>query len=679
MDYMKADNINLLEFLGSSKRTFNIPVYQRNYDWKVSHCKRLFDDVEKIIINEKESHFLGTIVYVDGEKNATFREFIVIDGQQRLTSTMILLKALHDELNDEDIKADILEEYLINRRAPEKLRIKLKPIKSDYEVYNKIINGEKNTDTQNNIFGNYKYFCNLIENSDLKPEEIYKGIQKLEIVYIQLDSEKENPQLIFESLNSTGLDLTQADLIRNFLLMGQTYSMQEHLYKKYWVNIEAVLPNSLISDFIRDYLTLKTSSIPKKEKVYDAFKQYYEELKNYNAEGVLEELLTFAEYYSWFTYCNSNDEKINLRLKQLQRIKSTTVYPFLLNVFEDCYLYKNIDQEEVTKVLDVIISYVFRRLICEIPTNALNKIFASIHKDISKNKKKKLQLHENVALVLLSKKGKAIFPRDEVFKESFITKDIYNFKQCKYLLECLEGYKNKEQVDFSQITIEHIMPQTLSPKWQVDLGKKYKEIYDIYLHRIGNLTLSGYNGELSNKSYEEKKLILLKSNVSINRDLSKFEYWNEKSIEQRGVELFNIAKEIWSQPNIDVINIEENDAKSEFDLMEDNNVTGREPVELTIIDGKKQVNSWREFFRAICMSMYEYDAEIFKGLVKHKDFKGRTKRIITEDIDSLRAPFKITDTIFIEQNLSANDALNYSKLVVEKYEGMEDEVTYRIR
>lgn len=676
---MKADNMNLLEFLGSSKRTFNIPVYQRNYDWKRLHCKRLFHDVEKIIKNNKESHFLGTIVYVDGKRDANFREFIVIDGQQRLTSTMLFLKALHDTVKDTCLKEDIFEDYLINKRAPERLRIKLKPIKSDFDIYNKIINNEEVSNRENNIYNNYRYLLNLIERSELTPEEILYGIQKLEIVYIQLDSQKENPQLIFESLNSTGLDLTQADLIRNYLLMGESYSKQEYLYKKYWINIEMLLPNTLISDFIRDYLTLKTTSISKRDKVYEAFKSYFETLKDYDSEKLLEELLVFSEYYSWFVYCNSSNDEINDKLEQLQRLKSTTIYPFLLHVFEACYCYKKIDKKQVVKVIDVIISYVFRRLICEIPTNVLNKIFATLQKDIEKIDNRELELFERVFIVLLNKKGKGIFPKDENFKESFINKDVYRFKQNKYLLEKLEKYNSKETVDVTQLTIEHIMPQTLTPKWQVDLGKKYKDIHEKYLHRIGNLTLSGYNGELSNKSYEEKRSMLVDSNIYLNRELAKYEYWNEKIIEERGIDLFEKAKKIWILPDVNIKIINPHDMRNEFELMEDNNVTGREPYELNIIGEKIFINSWREFFRVLCLRMYEYDSEIFRGLVKHKDFKGRKKRIITDDETSLRKSYKINDIIYLEQHLSANDALNYSKLVVDKYEGMEDEITYKIK
>lgn len=232
------------------------------------------------------------MVYIQGEDTASFREFVVIDGQQRLTSIMLLLKALKDVIADMDTKEDIYESFLINKRAPEEYRIKLKPMKQDYTIYKEIINGDIDELPESAILANYKYFLELINLSSLTPEEIYMGIQKLEIVYIQLSRENENPQLIFESLNSTGLDLTQADLIRNYLLMGEEYSKQEELYTNYWVKIENLLPDMIISDFIRDYLTLKTGVIPNKDKVYVYFKEYYQGLNNYDVEGLLEELKT---------------------------------------------------------------------------------------------------------------------------------------------------------------------------------------------------------------------------------------------------------------------------------------------------------------------------------------------------------------------------------------------------
>lgn len=677
---MKADNINLLEFISTSKRTFKIPVYQRNYDWKKTQCLTLFRDIEKIAKDKNRSiHFLGTMVYIQGEDTANFREFIVIDGQQRLTSIMLLLKALKERIVDTDTQEDIYENYLINKRAPEEYRIKLKPMKQDYKIYKEIINGDIDGLSESPILSNYKYFLELIDSSSLDPKEIYYGIQKLEIVYIQLSRENENPQLIFESLNSTGLDLTQADLIRNYLLMGEEYSKQEELYSNYWVKIENLLPDMLISDFIRDYLTLKTGTIPNKDKVYINFKDYYQQLSNYNVDKLLGELKTYGKYYSWFKYCNCPDEDINNRLVELQRLKSTVVYPFLLSIFEEWYVCKNITNEELKLALDVIISYVLRRLVCDLPTNALNKVFASLAKEISKDKYRDLELNKKISIVLINKKGKAAFPNDILLKECFVNKDFYHFKQGKFILEEIELNKSKEKVKLDGTTIEHVMPQKLTSKWKVDLGKKYNDIHERNINKIGNLTLTGYNSELSNKSFSEKKEFFKNSNINLNRDFSNYDIWNEVSIEKRSNSLFESAIKIWKYPLIEERYINNEIDTGEFEIMDDIDVTGRSPYEIQVCGSKYSVNSWREFFTCICTVMYEYDPQIFKTLIKHNDFKGRKKRIITDDISNLIKPAEIADGIYIEKNLSANDALNYSKLVVEKYEGMENEIVYKIK
>lgn len=675
---MKADNLSFLEFIGASKRTFYIPVYQRNYDWKRMQCITLFKDIERIAVDKnRNSHFLGTIVYVEGDSTANFRQFIVIDGQQRLTSIMILLKAILDSTENEELKLEIKESYLTNRFSPEPLRIKLKPMKSDSCNFQKLINDQIQDMEESQILLNYNLFMDLIRESNLSSEEVYQGIQKLEIVYIQLTKEKENPQLIFESLNSTGLDLTQADLIRNYLLMGQAYDQQEKLYNDYWIKLEKMLPDAMISDFIRDYLTLKTGIIPNKDHVYNSFKDYYQSLGNYDAEGFLDELTTYGEYYSWFKYCNSPNEEVNGRLSQLQRLKSTTVYPFLLNIFEDCYMYQNINIQMVCKTLDIILAYVMRRLLCEMPTNALNKVFASMTKDIERYNDK--ELCEKVALVLAGKKGKVIFPDDVLVKDKLLLRNSYKFPHIKYVLEQVERKQGKEIVSFDELTIEHIMPQTLTAKWKIDLGKKATEIYEKYVHCIGNLTLTGYNSEMSNDSFEEKKRIYKESNIYISKQLSNVDMWGESEINERSEWIIKEICSIWQCPDVIKLNQTDTDTRTEFDIMDEVDVTGRTPCEVEICGGIVSVDSWRSFLKNICMQMYEYDAQIFRSLIRHKDFKGRSKRIISDTDENMRVPQKIAEGIYLEMNLSANEALNYAKLVIDKYEGMENECSYRLR
>lgn len=675
---MKADNIQLLEFISASKRTFSIPVYQRNYDWKSIQCKTLFKDIEAIAVdNQRASHFLGTIVYVEGESKADFRKFTVIDGQQRLTSIMLLLKAILDSTDDEYLKEEIKDGYLTNKYTKEEaLRIKLKPMKSDADNYKKLINNHIKDMEESQVLLNYNLFKMLISESELSPEVIFQGVQKLEIVYIQLDRNKENPQLIFESLNSTGLDLTQADLIRNYLLMGEEYEQQERLYNEYWTKLENLLPDALISDFIRDYLTLKTGIIPKKDDVYGNFKTYFRSLDNFDSEGFLEELVTYGEYYSWFKYGNSPEEKINQRLLQLQRLKSTVVYPYVLNIFEDCYLYHDIDVDEVCKTLDVILSYVMRKLLCELPTNGLNKIFATMAKDVQNYKNDPTDVR--VAKVLAMKKGKMIFPNDSLMKEKLLSRDSYKFPHIKYVLEQIERSKGKEIVDFNATTIEHIMPQTLSNQWKTYLGKKAIDIRDKYVHNLGNLTLTGYNSELSNLSFENKKDYYKASHIYMNKEISEYTDWTEKEILLRGRELINIICDIWKCPK-EVKGENFVDMRTEFDFTDEVDVTGRVPAEFEICGEIVTVDSWKEFFVKVCTYMYAYDSQSFRKLVFHKDFQGRIKRIIDTTDNNMRSPVKIIEGIYLETNLSANELLNYTKLVIEKFAGLDDEFSFKLK
>lgn len=675
---MKADNINFLEFIGPGKRTFYIPVYQRNYDWKKLQCTTLFKDIESIAIDDtRYSHFLGTIVYIEGNSTANFREFIVIDGQQRLTTIMILLKAILDQTENEELKQDIKECYLTNRFSPEPLKIKLKPMKSDSKNYQKLIHDQIEDMEESQILFNYNLFKQLISESSLTPEELYTGIQKLEIVYIQLTKEKENPQLIFESLNSTGLDLTQADLIRNYLLMGQSYQQQERLYHHYWIKLETMLPDVMISDFIRDYLTLKTGNISNKDKVYQNFKNFYHSLNDIKEETFLEELTSYGKYYSWFKYCNCPDDVVNIRLSQLQRLKSTVVYPFLLYLFEGCYSLHLIDTDILCKTLDIILSYVMRRLLCEMQTNVLNKVFASMAKDIPLYNDE--NLYEKVVSLLALKKGKAIFPNNSLLKEKLLTRNCYKFPHIKYVLEQIEKKQGKEIVEFHNLTIEHIMPQTLSAKWRIDLGKKAIEIHEKYLHCIGNLTLTGYNPELSNSSFEEKKEQYKKSNLYMNKKIANNELWTETEIIERNEFMFQEISSIWECPEIINHALSSIDMRSEFDIMDEVNVTGRIPCELEICNKTISIDSWRGFFKNICLQMYEYDFQIFRSLVRHKDFQGRSKRIINDLPDGMRVPQKIAEGVYIEMNLSANDVLNYSKLIIDKFEDVENTCSYKLK
>ena len=673
---MEANKIKLLEFLGTTKKTFNIPVYQRNYDWKEEHCTRLFRDIENIAkSNYEQEHFIGTVVYVLSYVQPTYQELVLIDGQQRITSITLLIKALYDTIQDEDVKEDILETYLINKRAPENLRVKLKPIESDAVSYRNIIENQGVLENSN-IGKNYNLFKALLANSKFTAENIYNALNNIELVYIQLEKDKksENPQMIFESPNSTGLSLTQGDLIRNFLLMNHSYDEQTRLYKEYWLKIEKLLTNSEISDFVRDYLTMKKGNIPNKDKVYIVFKDFASDPElNMDEEGILEDLLMYAEYYSWFLLCNSPYETLNKELSQLQQLKSTTVYPAILYIFEDCFEYQKIQLQELEKILKLIVSYLFRRVICGYPTHSLNKIFAGFVNAFEKSNK--TSDYDKILEILMSKSSSGTFPRDEEFRNEFIKKDLYKTKIDKYTLYQIEKYKSKEIIELSDdITIEHIMPQKLNPTWQIALGNKYEEIHTEYLHTIGNLTLTGYNSNLSNKNFIDKKEIFKDSNIFLSRSIRDYDLWNKESIINRAKDLFDIAKEIWFIPE-EYNKVSNNDITNysiDYNIMDDINVTGEKPRQLIVADMEYNVNSWKDVFRRLADLLFEIDKNTFEKFLKHSDFKGREKRIVSNTDDGMNSPYMVADGVYLETNLNANAIINYCRLMAEHYELQED-------
>ncbi len=674
---MEAGKIRLVELINANKRTFNIPVYQRNYDWKNLQCERLFKDIENIALyNNEIEHFLGTIVFVVERTLPTFTEYILIDGQQRITSIMLLIKALYDSIDEDYIKQDILESFLTNRNAPEKYRVKLKSIESDRVAYEQVISGEVNN-LDSNIVNNYLLFKKLIEDSELEPVQLYEALNYIDIVFISLDKGKksENPQMIFESLNSTGLSLTQADLIRNYLLMNHSYEKQEYLYNEYWLRIENKITNAKISDFVRDYLTMKTGRIPVKNNVYNEFKGYIKNDNVIDEEGVLEDLLIYSKYYSWFLLCKSPYALINDLLQQIQQLKSTVIYPILLFVFEDCFEYNTIDINELIDILKVFISYLYRRMACGYATNALNKVFAAFPNDLKKIIKGTYK--EKVLEILTNKTGTAIFPRNEEFKSAFINKNFYATKLDMYTLYQLEKHKNKEVVSLNQdITIEHIMPQKLTPIWRRDLGKKYDEIHLEYLHTIGNLTLTAYNGNLSNKSFKDKKDILINSNIAISRNINNYMEWNESSIKDRAEKMFSIASETWDLPseyNKLLGDSKEFNYNMEYNLTDGTNFTGEVPRKVIIGGIEYSIDSWRDLLRKISDELYYLDKEIFKSLIYHKDFEGVSKKRINDTEENMNFSYQVGEGIYIDLHGSAVEIVNYCVLIAEKFE-MENDV-----
>lgn len=680
---MEAKKIRILDFIGKGKKTFNIPVYQRNYDWQEENCKKLFTDIENIIKhNEEIEHFLGTVVYVLTKIERDYEEYVLIDGQQRITSISLLLKALHEKIISEDTKESIWEQYLINKKSPDNIRIRLKPIESDSVSYKQLI--DNNDDSSNsNVCRNYKIFKELLENSHYSAEQIYSALYKIELVTIKLEKDKksENPQLIFESLNSTGLSLTQADLIRNYLLMNSEYEKQTVLYKNFWLKIEIELTNKKISDFIRDFLTMKTGKIANKNKVYDDFKEYMRIQKELNEEAVLEELVTYSKYYNWFLNANSNNEKINEKLKHFKYLKNTTVYPLLLSIFEDTYYYKKLDEDKLLKIIDLLISYIFRRTICGYKTSSINKVFASIPKKILENQNEK-DIYFKIEKNLMERRLETIFPRDEEFKLNFIK---YNFEKNKELLrytlkELEQKVSNNVINDTSNLNIEYIMPENLNSEWKLELGeKKFENTHLEYLGTIGNSSLIENDLLRYNKNFKTKKEFYQKSNIEITRNINNYQVWTDNEIKNRAEQLYEKSKEIWSIPaGYKIQKLNNIEYGKEYLLNSSINVTGEKPDKLIIDSIPYPVKSWKGLLEKLCIELYNLDSDIFKELIYNPNFQTKERVILSNSISKLRQPIEISNDLYIESNLNANAILSYADIIAANFE-LSDEIYFVLK
>ncbi|GAA7461162.1 DUF262 and DUF1524 domain-containing protein [Helicobacter pylori] len=509
---MKADAIKLLDFIGKSQeKQFVIPIYQRVYSWEKEQCKQLWDDIIKTGGNDQiEGHFIGSIVFVhDGIYTTNYNELLIIDGQQRLTTITLLFIALRDHLNDEDEFLEkfscqkIQNRYLINSDEKGDKKFKLFLSEPDRDTLLSLIDKDRRKPSEPSlkIMENFKLFEEWIRKNTDKLETIFKGLDKLMVVEISLERGKDNPQLIFESMNSTGKDLTQTDLIRNYILMGLEPKKQKVFYKKYWRAMEEDFKQNetLFNQFVRHYLTIKTREIPNINKVYEAFKDYRQK-KGIEIEDLLKDLQKYCGFFCRIVFKKEVDKELNKALSFLVDLERDVIYPLLLELYSD-YKDSVLFEKDFISIIYLIESCICRRAVCGLGTNSLNKIFASFTKKINKD-----QYFESIKAHFLSletTKGK--FPKDSEFKNLFTTIDFYNLKEKKYFFERLENFDTKEPVNTKECTIEHIMPQTLTKEWKKDLGENFQAIHEKYLNTIGNLTLTGYNEKYSNNSFQEKR------------------------------------------------------------------------------------------------------------------------------------------------------------------------------
>jgi len=558
---MEATQAQLLSLL-DGKKQFKIPIYQRTYSWQIKQCQQLHDDILRVGNDAAElSHFIGSIVYFKPGNSpiTSVPELLVIDGQQRLTTVSLMLLALihylkeHEDVSLEDETwEEIQETYLVNKHRKDDSKFKLLLTRKDKTTFTKLID-EIDIDGKysKRVAENYQFFKGKFHSENV--QAIYHGIKKLIIVDVILEREKDNPQLIFESLNSTGLDLSQADLIRNYILMGQPLEQQNVLYEKYWYPMEQSFGENIVylAWFIRDYLTMKESSIPKIELVYETYKRFLNSKNGFKSiEDAIKSLHRYSKFYVRIALLKEQNTGIAKKLKEITKLGIDTPYPFLLAVYGDYEDEHKINKEEFIEIISLVSSYVFRRAICGIPTNSLNKTFATLYKQV-----KRETYLESVKAAFLLMDGYRRFPSDAEFTKELQVKDVYNFRSRNYLLEALENWKRKELVNAENYTIEHILPQNpnVSPQWQQELGENWERVKDKYLHTLGNLTLTGYNSELSDRPFADKKSIkdgFDRSPLFLNASVREATTWNEDAILTRASRLAERACAVWKRPNL---------------------------------------------------------------------------------------------------------------------------------
>jgi uncharacterized protein with ParB-like and HNH nuclease domain len=673
---MDAHSLKVEDFLALAKTRFVIPVYQRNYDWKQAQCRQLIDDILAVGSAEEGVHFIGSIVYMHDTiySAASLKELTIIDGQQRLTTLTLIYTVLYrlaKQMQDEPLSADILETYLINKYPANAKKLVLTA--NNEEAFDFLLKCDPDA--------KYTRFSNIIENfgyltgriNQYNCECIRKGLSRLMFVEISLEKGKDDPQRIFESLNSTGLDLSQGDLIRNYILIGLNREEQQRVYETYWTCIEEKTRSpstneNRVSDFIRDFLTLETGRIPNKNKVYAEFKAKYPSLDG--LDEILKKLKRFAQYYHKLIQPASEpDNDIIDRLKSIGDLEIEVSYPFLLRIYDD-YANAVIDKTVFIEVLHLIESFIWRRFICGLATNSLNKLFMNLYEKIDIS-----EYLYSIQRFLIQRTGTQKFPNNEEVVKSLQTKDMYNInsRNTRYLLEKLENFKNKEKVVIhgnTDITIEHIFPQNPDPAWKKSMDKAEYEQMEKYQHTISNLTLSGNNGKLGNKSFTEKKNMpdsgYTDSRLWLNRYLASIDVWNPEALKKRFAVIKKRFLQIWQYPDIPADTAA---SEGEMNIFEADEPKGKTLDYVIFRDEKKDIKTFTKLYQEVVTQLFAYQPEIFFSTNLAETIALTRK----ENRDTLVQPLQIHDAWFIESHSDSKIKFKRIKRILTAFD-MEDEL-----
>lgn len=681
------------DFIEPNKNQYAIPVYQRNYEWSSEQCIKLFEDIVNAYKKDK-THFCGSVVRAPLSEHGGIHQYIVIDGQQRLTTIYLLLKAMMDCSYKESEK-ELIQEALYNVDKFDKYKIdtasklKLKPIKSDNNQLLLLMDNKKDEiDQSTGIWKNYDLFCQLVKSeleNGLSIKEIYKGIEKLIIAKISLQPE-DNPQEIFERINSTGVPLSLSDKIRNFVLM--TDKDQERLYEEYWLKTENLVSKDQMNSFFLDYLNMQVEGFLKEDNAYDSFKTMFTDRRLIN-EDVLKEILHYADFYHTFMYGDSKySRKTNELLKGLRKLNQTTVYLFLFRVFDDynCETPK-LSQNELEKVLQFLLNYSIRRLVCEIGSNSLRGLYKTLYSRVFSCESNKNNYYDSIVSFFMQLTSRDALPTDNEFKTALKTNNLYRKNAlCKYLLTAIEN-RGKEKVS-GNLTIEHILPQNknLSPVWKEMLGDNWADIQEKYIHTLGNLTLTGYNSELGDKPFAKKKEMLSNvdsKTVRLYSFVKKCDVWNEETINQRA--------EILAKDILDLFSIEKPSIVVSFDDPRYKEYSCDNPDDATykvisyyVLQGERiKTTSFAVMLRDLINRLYQIDKKPIEEMARNNEaILSWSQNIMFsyEKNNVSGAGYLVSDSdIYQSSGFSASHIMCIVSALLDKYEIEHSEFSYSAR
>lgn len=683
----------ITNFLSQNGQQYKIPVYQRNYEWSKEQCKKLFEDIVQAA-KRNQLHFTGSIVFQPLAPIKGINNSIVIDGQQRLTTIYILMKALVDTATSDAEKA-VPMAALFNTdqfnqfNLDDTTKVKLKPAKDNNDqLLNLLYNRHDKMDKGCEIYRNYTYFCELIKEQQsvgVTVSDIYRGIGLLTVAVIQLDG-NDKAQEIFERINSTGIPLSLADKIRNHVLM--TDIDQDRLYEEYWLKIEKLLPKDQLSTFFMDYLNTKIDGFVKEGDAYDVFKSVYKN-GGFSNESMLEEVLHYAELYSTFLYGNDDKygKEVNRLLRDLQKLKQTTVFLFLFPVFDD---YENnvIDEKELERVLRFLLNYSIRRLICEVGSNSLRGLYKTLYARVFARPENKQHYYDAIVSFFQQLTSRDALPDDKTFIQALKQNNLYRKNAlCKFLLAAIEN-QGKEQLIMDNLTIEHIMPQNknLSTAWQKMLGEEvWQSVQEKYLHTLGNLTLTAYNSELGDKPFDVKQQELdeVKTKVVIlYSDVKGLTVWNADTIEKRADRLSDAIVKLYPIEQPEQVISFADPRYQEYTCENPDTATYKAPNYYILQGERVNITNFAEMLRSVISRLYEQDSSIIEDMARknEKILSWSQNVMFSYDVDQIYGDYKLENTdIYESTGFSAAHIMYIIRALLDRYDIDRSDFVYSAR